>query len=200
MSGFHGRHAVAHVALDVFDDDDRVVDDDADRQHQAEQGQVVERYAEGREDREGSDQRDRNRDDRDDSRTPALQEEKDDADHQKDRHENRDDDLADRLRNEDVRIVDDGGVDAGRKILLQLLHRRNDFPIDGERVGAGLGVNDQGRRIAAVHVGRAAVIRGADLDSADVAYAGHASAVVGLDDDVAELFGRGEPAERFDVD
>ena len=34
------------VALDVLDHDDRVVDDDADRQHQAEQRQVVQRYPE----------------------------------------------------------------------------------------------------------------------------------------------------------
>ena len=40
------RHALRDVALDVLDDDDRVVDHDADRQHQAEQGQRVEREAE----------------------------------------------------------------------------------------------------------------------------------------------------------
>src|SRR6516164_4588971 len=54
------------------------------------------------------------------------------------------------------------------KILLQLLHRRQDLMIDGERIGAGLGINEQRRRIAAVHIGRAAVIRGADLDPTDV--------------------------------
>src|SRR5262249_44956199 len=117
-----------------------------------------------------------------------------------DGHENRYDDLVDRLRDEDRRIVDDDGVDAGRKVLLQLLHGRHDFTIDRERVGAGLGIDEQGRRIAAIHVGRAAVIRGADLDPTDVADAGHASSVVGLDDDVGELLGRGQPAERFDVD
>src|SRR5262249_47385044 len=44
------------------------------------------------------------------------------------------------------------------------------------------------------------VIRGADLDPTDVADAGHPSSVVGFDDDVGELLGRGQPAERFDVD
>src|SRR6516162_4528871 len=79
MGCLQGRHAVAHVALDVFDDDDRVVDDDADREHEAEQGQVVERYAEGHKDRERPDEGDRNRNDRDDGRSPALQEEEYDA-------------------------------------------------------------------------------------------------------------------------
>ena len=39
------RQAVLDVMLDRLDDDDRVVDDDADRQHQAEQRQVVEAEA-----------------------------------------------------------------------------------------------------------------------------------------------------------
>ena len=97
----------------------------------------------------------------------------------------------DRLRDEVRRIVDDDGVDAGRKVLLQLMHGRHDFTIDSERVGAGLGIDEQGRRIAVIHVGRAAVIRSADLDPTDVVDAGHASSVVGFDDDVGELLRRG---------
>jgi hypothetical protein len=40
--------APREVALDILDHDDRVVDDDADRQHQPEQRQVVERVSERR--------------------------------------------------------------------------------------------------------------------------------------------------------
>src|SRR5260370_22094384 len=54
--------------------------------------------------------------------------------------------------------------------------------------------------MAAIHVGRAAVIRGADLAPTIVADAGLASLVVGFDDDVGELLRRGQPAERFEVD
>ena len=43
-----GSIARGDVALDVLDHDDRIVDDDADRQHQAEQRQHVEREAERR--------------------------------------------------------------------------------------------------------------------------------------------------------
>src|SRR5215469_17548984 len=64
----------------------------------------------------------------------------------------------------------------------------------------GLGIDQQYRRIAAVLIGRAAVIGGADLDAADVPDTGHVSLVAGLDDDVGELLGRRQPAERFDVD
>ena len=35
VSGIRRRHAGAHIALDVFDNNDRVVDDDADRENQA---------------------------------------------------------------------------------------------------------------------------------------------------------------------
>jgi hypothetical protein len=37
------RHALREIALDILDHDDRVVDDDADRQHEAEQRHRVER-------------------------------------------------------------------------------------------------------------------------------------------------------------
>ena len=52
VHGFVGggarRQALGDVSLDVFHDDDRVVDDDADRQHQAEQREHIEREAERR--------------------------------------------------------------------------------------------------------------------------------------------------------
>jgi hypothetical protein len=70
--------------LDVLDHDDRVVDDNTDGEHHAEQRQVVERIAEGGEHRERTDQRDRDRDDRNERRPPALQEQEDhecDEDH-----------------------------------------------------------------------------------------------------------------------
>ena len=57
-----------------------------------------------------------------------------------------------------------------------------------------------GRPGAAVHEGGRAVIGGADLDAADVAQARHAALAVGLQDDVGELLGRGQPAERLHVE
>ena len=37
VASFGGEVMLVHVALDVLDDDDRVVDDDADREHEPEQ-------------------------------------------------------------------------------------------------------------------------------------------------------------------
>ena len=48
--GLDARLALAHVPLDVLDDDDRVVDDQADRQHDRENRQQVEAEAEGEHD------------------------------------------------------------------------------------------------------------------------------------------------------
>ena len=52
-------HAVLDVVHHRLDDDDRVVDDDADGEHEAEHRQRVDREAEQREEDERADQRDR---------------------------------------------------------------------------------------------------------------------------------------------
>src|SRR6516164_1343176 len=200
MGRFKWGHSGAHVALDVFDDDDRVVDDNTDRKDKAEQGQVVQRYPKYSEDRRGADQRNRNGDDGNDRRAPALQKQEYHPDDEEDRDKNRDDNLLDRLGNEDIRVVDDCRADTWRKIFLQLLHLRQNFMLDRKGVCPGLGIDDQGCRIAAVHVGRVAVIRGADLDPTDVADPGHAPPAIRFEDDVGELLGRGQSAERFDID
>src|SRR6516165_6665057 len=56
--------------------------------------------------------------------------------------------------------------------------------LDRERICPGLGINEQGCGIAAVHVGGVAVIGGADLDATDVADPGHAPPVIRFEDDV----------------
>ena len=58
------RLASAHVALDVFDDDDGVIDDQADGQHEGEDRQEIEAEAEREHDDPRADQRDGHRDQR----------------------------------------------------------------------------------------------------------------------------------------
>ena len=100
-------HAVAQMPLDVFDHHDGVVDHDADREHEAEQGQIVDREAERRHRGEGADQRHRDRDDRNDRRPPALQEHQHDDDDEQHRLVDGLDQLADGLRDELGRVVAD---------------------------------------------------------------------------------------------
>jgi len=59
MRGLGRRHPTLKVALDILDDHDRVVDDDADREHKAEHDRLFSEIAEAVEHGEGADQRDR---------------------------------------------------------------------------------------------------------------------------------------------
>ena len=108
---------LAHVALDVLQHDDRVVDDDADREHHAEQRQRVDRVAEHVEAGERPDQRNRHRDERDDRGAPALQEEIDDEEDEQHRLGERLHDLGDRHFDEARRVVRDRVGEALRELL-----------------------------------------------------------------------------------
>ncbi len=124
---FHGpqrrvatAHAMLEMALDVLDHHDRVVDDDADREHQAEQRQIVDRESKRRHHGKRADQRNRNGDDGNDGRPPALQEHQH---HDHDQHHglvDRLDQLAHRLRDEFGRVVADVVVEPFRKARLQI--------------------------------------------------------------------------------
>ena len=200
MGGLRGRHPQPDIALDVLDHDDRVVHDDSHGEHESEQRQVVQRYAQRVENGEHADQRDRYGDDGNDRGAPVLQEQEHDADHEQDRHEDRGDHLIDRFADEDRGIVDDLVADARREILRQGLHGREHFALHRQRVRAGLGEDQQRYAGAAIHIGGRAVIRGADLDASDVAEARHPSLIVGFEDDIEELLRRGQPAQGLDVE
>ena len=66
------------MTRDAFHDDDGIVDDDADREHDGEQGGEVDREAERRHGGEGADDGDRNGGGRHQHRPPVLQEHQDD--------------------------------------------------------------------------------------------------------------------------
>ena len=64
----NGGDAFLEMAVHVLDDDDGVVDDEADGQHQRQQSQQVDRIAQRQQDDEGADQRQRNGDGRNERR------------------------------------------------------------------------------------------------------------------------------------
>src|SRR5690625_4199468 len=76
--GVPARLAVAHVSLDVFDDDDRVVHDPADRDRQATEGEHVQRVAGGLHAHKRDEQRGRDRHRRHERRAARTQEQQDD--------------------------------------------------------------------------------------------------------------------------
>ena len=91
------RHPFFDVTLDRFHDDDCVIHHQPDRQHQSEERERVDREAEQREQHKCADQRNRNRQQRNQRRPPALQEDEYDDDDQRERLEERLDDLAESL-------------------------------------------------------------------------------------------------------
>jgi hypothetical protein len=83
------RHPRFEVACDVFQDDDRVVDDEPGRDRQRHQRQIVEAVADQVHRAEGADQGHRDRDARDQGGTRAAQEREDDEDNEADRYNQR---------------------------------------------------------------------------------------------------------------
>ena len=92
----NGASAFLHVAHDVLDHDDGVVDHEADRDRQRHQREIVEAVAELVEHGEGADQRQRHGDGRNDGGPEIAQEDEDHHHHQRDRQHQRELHVADR--------------------------------------------------------------------------------------------------------
>ncbi len=191
--------ALGDVALDILDHDDGVIDDDADGKHEAEQRQVVQREAERRHQEEGADQRHRNGDQRNDGGAPGLQEQHDHQNDQQDRLEDRLHHGVDRLLDELGRVVDDVVFEPLRKPLGRIRHGLADVLGGGERIRArALEYRDRDRRIE-VEIGVRRIVEAGELGAADILEPHHRVRRL-LDDDIGELLGIGEPAERLHRD
>ncbi len=118
----------------ALDDHDRVVDHDADREDDREQGGEVDREAERVHRREGADDRHRHRRRRHEHRPPVLQEHQDHDEHQQGGFDQRAIDLVDRRLHEARGVERHAIGQARRKIGLELLHLRPHFLRDRERV------------------------------------------------------------------
>ena len=198
IGGVARRQPALDVALDVLDHDDGVVDDDADREHQAEQAERVDGEAEQVHHREGADDRHRHGEQRNDRGAPGLQEQDHHQHHQRDRLQQRVDDGLDRGAHELGRVVDDLVGHALRHVLLDLGHGGADVVGNLQRVGAGRLEDRDRHRLLVVEQRAQAVFGGAELDARDVAQPHDFAARAGLDHDVAELLLVRKPA--FGVD
>ncbi len=174
---------------DVFDDDDGVVDDEADGCGEAAEGHQVEAGAEGVEEEEGDRDGDRDDQPRDDGRAPVAQEDHDDDGGEDDADEDGVADRGDGFADEFGLVVEGLERDAGREVFLQLHDFGGDLIGDGDGVGGGLAgdVEEDG----GLAVGLDAGVDGLDglLDVGDVGDVdGDAFGRV-LDDDGAEGVG-----------
>src|SRR5207302_603031 len=105
--GFADAQSFFQPALDVFQNDDRVIDDDADRQHQAKQRQIVQREAKEQHHGERADQRHADVDYRQQQRLPILQEEQNNERHDDHRFTKRMKHFAHRFANERRSVIYD---------------------------------------------------------------------------------------------
>ncbi len=168
--GLDRRQAlVAHDALDVLDDHDRVVDEQADGQHHREHRQHVDRVAERRQHRERAEQDHRHRDRRDQRGAEVLQEQVHHEEHERDGLEQRQDHALDRNAHERRRVEGDDGLESGRERELELLQRGLDRARGLYRVGARRERDGDSARGLAVVAAHEAVVRGAEFDARHVA-------------------------------
>ena len=118
----HRRHAFIDVVLNCLDDDDGIVDDQTDGEDEPKERQSIDREAKQWEDDKGSDEGDRHRKQRDQRRTPTLQEDEDHNHDEPESFEQRDDNLMDTGRDGRGGIERDVVADARREGRRELLH------------------------------------------------------------------------------
>ena len=157
------------VPLDVLDHHDRIVDDDARRQHDAEQREGVDRKTEQLDEGEGAHQRHGNRDRRDDRAAPVLQEQEHHQHDQANGLEQRDDDFADRVLDHGRGVERHLVFHAGRKILLEPRELGQHLFVHVEGVGRGQLSDGKTHGLDAVEPQLAAVGLRADFGAAHLA-------------------------------
>ncbi len=195
VRGLLGRQALSEITLDILDDDDGVVDHDADGQNETKERQRVEGQSNELHDREAADERDGDRHDRNNRRAPRLKEEDDDQNDEQDRFAERALHLLDGLLDELGGVIDDRIGEAGREKLPRLNHRPLHRGGGGERIGAGLLKDDDGGRGVAVEISVDRVILRADLDPRHIAQA-HLTVGVRTQHDVGEFSRVGQAPDR----
>ena len=191
--GFAWRQVLlAHDALDVFDDHNGIVNDDADRQHHGEQGQHIDRVAEEIQPDQAANQGHRHDNGRDESGAQVAEE---DVHHQEDQGHGLGQGLqhfADRDVDEARGIVGDHPGDALGEVFRQFGHALPDRLGGVQCVGTGRHAHGDGGRRLLVGARGDAVVLGAKLDAGNVLDAHRGARRVGFDDDLAEFLGRRE--------
>src|ERR1039458_3462159 len=150
------------MALDVFNDDDGVVDDQTGGQRDAEQGQRVDGKTKQLDEGERADERNRNGDGGDDGGAPVFKEDEDNENHENDGFAQGGNDVADRFADGVGGVERQLVLHARRKALGEAIEFGNAAAVHFERVGGGeLGDANADRfasvvvEVGAVEIGRA---------------------------------------------
>ena len=118
MAAWNGVLPVVQMPLDVLHHDDRIVDDEADREHDGEQREQVDREAGDQHQEDRADERDRDRDDRDDHGAHRSEEQEDHDDHDQQRFGQRREHLVDRILDVFRRVVRNADLHPGGQLRL----------------------------------------------------------------------------------
>ena len=198
LGGFERGLSLVDVPLHVLDDDDCVVDDQADGDHHGEEGQEVEREVERLHEEDHPDQRQRNRHDRDQHGAKASHEEEDHEDHDGCGDPDRIDDLVDRVFDEDRLVEQDVVLQPFRHAARHLREQRLDRVDDGNwiRIGGLLDLERHCRLVLDEHF-RAVGLR-AELHLGDVAEPRQRVALLPHDEllELLRVFERGVRGDR----
>ena len=182
----HRRLAHLHMAVAILQHHDRVVDDQANGEHQAEERQHVDGESHQEQKEERADQRHRYGDERNQRRANRAQEHEDHQHHQDHCLDHGAVDALDRALDEQRRVECKLQRHALRQPGLHALH----FALDGlrhrERIGGGLLDDAQAHRGIAVHAHQVALVERAQPRRADVLEAHRIAARLG-EDHVVEL-------------
>ena len=167
--------------------DDRIIDDDTDRQHQSEQRQRVDRKAQRGKHGEGADQGHRHHQHRNQGRTPRLQEQKHHQQHQQHGFKQGDDHFLHRLGDKGRGAVRHRIHHARREALRQRLHGRLNITRGIECIGIGLQENtdEHARHAVLLHGDR--VISTAEFNARNILQTHDLAVGRGADDDVFVL-------------
>src|SRR5581483_6759018 len=136
-SGIFGGKAFFDVALDGFDDDDGVIDDEADGEDEAEEGEGVDGKTKDGEEGEGADERDGDGEERNERGAPALEENIDDKNDEGESLPEGGEDFLDAAADGKGGVKRNGVIEVGGEAALELGHEVSDAFGGVEGVGAG---------------------------------------------------------------
>ena len=163
-----GRLALLHAMMDILQHHDGIIDHKADRQHQGQQGQEVDRITEDPQNREGGEQTDRHCDRGNDRGAPATKEQENHERHEDRRFDQRPPHALDRLLDEQRGIAAHQDGHAGRQFFRELRNGTLRCLSDLKRVRPRLADNTKSDALFAIETITRIEILGHFFDARDV--------------------------------
>ena len=192
--GFERFQSERNIAFDVLNDNDGVIHDNADGEHQTKERQIVDGKAERMHHGKRANQRNRHRRERNDRRAPGLKKQHHDDDHESDGFQQRRDHGFNRAAHENRRVVNDRIINSRREFFLQLLHFGSHVVREIDCVRTGKLKNRDCRGRFVIEQAAQRILRRAEFDAGNVLEKNRLTLGASLDDDILEFLFRDQPA------